>query len=382
VYREPPVLGDVLGVLPGMSRVAFFRYAFPSVELAFVVLAALGLDGLARASPPRRRVALASAASLALVVSAALEARPLAHRLGSGFYEHPYLWGSVGWGVVIILAGGAAALVSRRSVRVGLAALLVAGDAVVLFALPQASAPRHVRLDLAPVRYLQRHLGDERFFTLGPLQPNYGSYFGISELNVNELPVPQTFADYVHGRLDQVVDPSVLVGNLGGGRPADAPTPAEELVRNLDGYRAAGVAYVLAPAGRSLPGDAFTLVFRSPTTWIYRLAGTAAYFDAPGCSVDAANRNTARITCAAPTRLVRRETDYPGWRARVDGDATPIRRVDGLFQAITIPAGSHRVTFSYAPQHVDWAYAAFGVGCVWLLLGAGSRPLRSLRRVA
>ena len=30
VYREPPLLGDVLGVLPGMSRMAFFRYAFPS----------------------------------------------------------------------------------------------------------------------------------------------------------------------------------------------------------------------------------------------------------------------------------------------------------------------------------------------------------------
>jgi hypothetical protein len=382
IYHEPRLLGDVLGVLPGMSRVAFFRYAFPAVELAFVVLAALGLDGLARAGPSRRRLSVAAAASLALVAAAALEARPLAHRLGSGFYDHPYFWGSVGWGAAVVLAGTAVALLARSTARVGLAGLLVVVDAVVLFALPEASAPRHVRLDLAPARYLQQRLGDQRLFTLGPLQPNYGSYFALSQLNINELPVPQTFADYVHRRLDQVVDPTVLVGNLGGGRPTDAPSPVQELLRNLDGYRAAGVAYVLAPAGQALPRPAFTLALRSPTTWLYRLNGAAPYLDAPGCTVAAASRTAAAVTCPAPTQLVRRETDYPGWSARVDGRSVAIRRVDGVFQAITVPAGSHRVTFGYAPSRIDWAYAAFGLGCAWLLLGLRSRPLRPLRRLA
>jgi hypothetical protein len=368
IYREPPLLGEVLGVLPGMSRIAFFRYAFPSVELALVVLAALGLDGVARAAPARRRVALASGVSLALVVAAALDARPLAHRLGSRFYDHPYFWGSVGWGAAVVLVGTAAVLARSRRVRLGVAALLVAGDAFVLFALPEASAPRHVRLDPAPVRYLRQHLGNQRFFTLGPLQPNYGSYFGIAELNINELPVPQNFVDYVHRRVDRFVDPTALVGNLGGGRPAAAPPPVAELVRNLDGYRAAAVSYVLAPAGRPLPRPAFTLVLRSPTTRIYRLAGAAPYLDAPGCTVDAPTRSSARIDCPAPTRLVRRETDYPGWSARVDGKAAPIRRVDGLFQAITVPAGSHRVTFAYEPSHIEWAYAAFAVGFLSLFV--------------
>jgi hypothetical protein len=258
--------------------------------------------------------------------------------------------------------------------------LLVAGDAFVLFALPEASAPRHVQLDLAPVRYLQRHLGYERFFTLGPVQPNYGSYFGISELNINELPVPQSFADYVHRRLDHVVDPTVLVGNFGGNRPATAPSPTQELVENLDGYRAAGVAYVLAPMGQVRPGPAFTMVLRSPTTWVYRLAGTAPFFDAPRCTVEAASRTTARVSCPAPTRLVRRETDYPGWSARIDGSVTPIRRVDGLFQAITVPAGSHRVTFAYAPSHIEWAYAAFAVGFLSLFVPLSRSRLDAHRR--
>ena len=38
--------------------------------------------------------------------------------------------------------------------------------ALALFALPELSAPRAVKLDTAPVAYLQRHLGQSRFFSL------------------------------------------------------------------------------------------------------------------------------------------------------------------------------------------------------------------------
>ena len=100
------------------------------------------------------------------------------------------------------------------------------------------------------------------------MQPNYGSYFGISSLNVNDVPVPTAFAGYVASRLDQAVEPDVFVGDLGGGRPSSAPSPEAELLRNLDAYRAAGVAYVVTPPGRKLSA-AFTLVLRSPTAWIY-----------------------------------------------------------------------------------------------------------------
>lgn len=75
MYGQPRFLGEVLGVLPGMSRVAFFRYATASLELPVVILAALGLDELARASKPRRHLIWAAVASLAIVVLAAIAAR-------------------------------------------------------------------------------------------------------------------------------------------------------------------------------------------------------------------------------------------------------------------------------------------------------------------
>ena len=369
------VLGDVLGVLPRMAQVAFYRYGSASVEFAVVVLAALGLEAAARSRPSKRRLAVAALGVLGLVALASLGARPLAGRLGGGYSVDRYLVGSVAWGATVVLVGAGALLLRDSRARALLASALVAGDALVLFALPQASAPRRVRLDLAPVAFLQRHLGTARFFTLGPLQPDYGSYFGLAQLNVNDAIVPTVFARYVHGRLDQVVDPLVFVGNLGGGRSASAPSPTHELMRNLAGYRAAGVAYVLAPASQALPQSpaTFRLVFRSPSTWIYELAGGAPYVDAPGCAVDAANRDAVHVMCPHAAQLVRRETDLPGWSARLDGRPARLGRADGLYQSLDVPAGPHTVTFRYAPPYIDAGYAAFAAGCVCLLLPAARR---------
>jgi hypothetical protein len=383
IYGKPPLLDEVLGVVPGMSRVAFYRYGFPSLELAVVILAALGLDGLATTPGPRRRWALGALAALALVAVAAFGARPLADQLGSVFSDRPYYAGAVVWGAAIVVAAAVAALVRDARARRWAVALVVVGDVLLLFAIPQLSAPRSVRTDTAPVAFLQRNLGQARFFTLGPLQPNYGSYFGISSLNMNDVPSPAIFTDYVHTRLDRVVDPRVFVGNLGGERSSFAASPKQELLRNLDGYRAAGVAYVLTPAGEELPQspETFKRVFRSPSTWIYRLAGTAPYFTArdPGCGVRPQGRESVQLSCPAPTQLIRRETDLPGWSAEIDGRPVQVRRAGELFQNVAVGAGSHRVTFSYLPPRIGWGFLALAVGFAWLLLPAARARWRSGR---
>ncbi|NLD71828.1 MAG: YfhO family protein [Chloroflexi bacterium] len=47
--------------------------------------------------------------------------------------------------------------------------------------------------------------------------------------------------------------------------------------------------------------------------------------------------------------LVLADLDYPGWRAWVDGQPAPIITVDGLFRAVELPTGDHRVEFRYLP---------------------------------
>jgi Bacterial membrane protein YfhO len=370
MYGGPPGLDGVLGLLPGMSRVAFFRYATPSVELAVIVLAAIGLDDLsAPAGRGRTRVVLAGVGVFAAVAAAAIAAHPLASALGSKFARRPYFAGAIAWGMFAVIAGVVIALLRDSRRRGWLAAALVAVDALLMFAIPEASAPRAVRTDLAPVAFLEHRLGESRVFTLGPLQPNYGAYFGLGLLDINDVPVPSAFARYIHARLDQVVDPTVFVGNLGGGRPLFAPSPQQELLRNLAGYRAAAVKYVLTPRGQILPPGPFRLVFQSPSTSVYALNGSAAYFSVSGrgCRVTSDARTAAAVRCAGPGRLVRRETFMPGWSATVDGHAVPVHEVEGLFQAVDLGAGTHRVSFSFTPPNLGWGVLAFVAGlALWL----------------
>ncbi len=362
-----PVLGAVLGVLPGMSNVAFYRYAWPALEMAVVVLAALGLHDLITGPVRLRRVVGVAGCALVLVAAAAIGARTIASPGSGSYFAFTVIWGA---GLVVAAAG--AATLSSPQVRQRALALVIAVDVVVLFALPELSAPRTVNLDLAPVRFLQQHLGTGRFLSLGPLGPNYGTYFGIASLSANDVPVPQDFADYVRSHLDQATsNPAEFVGIVSLARRPGAPTPQDELLRNLASYRQAGVQYVLTPPGQLIPAGALRLVERTPSASIYQLSGSASYFTTtPACAHTGSGRESVQVSCPSPAVLVRRETYFPGWSASVDGHSVPIHEANGLFQAVTVGAGSHRITFRYWPPGFGWAIGGFVVGCLWLVAAA------------
>ena len=57
----------------------------------------------------------------------------------------------------------------------------------------------------------------------------------------------------------------------------------------------------------------------------------------------------------------------PGWSAAIDGHARAVREYGGVFQAVTVGPGTHRVTFGFTPPHLSWALLAFATGFLWLL---------------
>jgi len=70
----------------------------------------------------------------------------------------------------------------------------------------------------------------------------------------------------------------------------------------------------------------------------------------------------------------------PGWTASVDGDTTPITTVEGAFQQISVPAGTHEISYSFIPNHVPLAmvvslggFAVFGYGALGTLRAARRR---------
>ncbi len=73
--------------------------------------------------------------------------------------------------------------------------------------------------------------------------------------------------------------------------------------------------------------------------------------------------------------LVLSDTFYPGWRATVDGSEVEILRANGLFRAVRIPAGPHRVVFEYAPRSLRRGAWLSGLS----LLALASMPLLARR---
>jgi len=90
----------------------------------------------------------------------------------------------------------------------------------------------------------------------------------------------------------------------------------------------------------------------------------------PGEAIDAAvifreySPQRIRLEVTAPHRswLFLSDTYYPGWKARIDGEARPIYRANVCGRAVEVGTGRHEIIFDYAP-------ASFHLGCGLAILG-------------
>jgi hypothetical protein len=90
-------------------------------------------------------------------------------------------------------------------------------------------------------------------------------------------------------------------------------------------------------------------------------------------------RSRLRVSRLAPSWLVWNQAYFPGWKARLNGKETPIRRANFAFDAIEIPAGDWQVEFSYEP---DSLRTGAWIGLCSLALGLGSLFLGRRKRSA
>ena len=249
-YGFPPAV-HLLAAVPGLRLTAFYRYADPTWELAAVVLAVLGLDDIARRRTRFRWLVGAAAAVAAASVGAALVARStLDAAVGPTgsmeLHRHRFATGSLAFALgaltLMTIGGWLAAgrpslpahgahrrddLARRRWGRVAMAAA-VSVESLVLLGFTYLSAPVPVTADTASVTWLPGEPGTYRFATLGPIQPNYGSYYRIAEVNVNELPLPRAWTAYVATRLDPNIVPFEFTGGYSAiprGRPRPRSSP-------------------------------------------------------------------------------------------------------------------------------------------------------------
>lgn len=251
-FGFPPIMA-LVDAVPLMNNVSFWRYSSPTWELATIVLACFAIEDL-RAG--RMKLAFPLAATFAIIAISIWLAWPWA-RVWHWSPRHlqamvTWLSTALGFGlgslilIVIALAtlGGA-----PRQIAVG--ALLVA-NAMLLFALPQLSGHAPNKIDRGGIGYLKTHLKLRRFYTLGPIEPNYSAYFDIPNLNHNYLPVALHWKNYVNDHLFTQVD-------LDGGHiffapfpPMSTPVAVNDISKFVRNYRYLGVRYIVTYTGTTI----------------------------------------------------------------------------------------------------------------------------------
>ncbi|MEA1647592.1 hypothetical protein UAJ10_00995 [Nitrospirillum sp. BR 11164] len=237
-----PVITPLVTSIPAVGTAAFFRYFCASWQFSLSVLAGFAVQDLATASArrPGWQFWTGLAAAFAVTVAALTPAAPTLVGLPlTPWFQRSLMVGEAVLGGFALLGG--LPLATRH--RALLVAILAGLEAMLLFIVPLRSLPSAAVVETRGVTFLQQHLGQQRFYSLGPVTPNYGAYFGIAGINHNDMPLPRAWVDHVVKHLD---DNTIDVLFTGFSRAsASGPTALDNLLRNLDAYRQLGVKYVL-----------------------------------------------------------------------------------------------------------------------------------------
>ncbi len=372
-------LGGVLRSLPPFDRIRYPAKALVPTAFALAALAGLGVDALRFSADARRRAVLAGAGAAAGAILLLSPATPLARVLE-------------GAAVAALLAG--AALPESRGGRSALfpsaaalclsAALALAGTSLFRFA-PEGE----IRRRSEPVAFLAGVSGRVLTPPMGSLVPRVltESDYGASTLR-RQREALVGYTNLLEGvRTVRTASP---LATAAARRISDAIDGARDLQRTAGSAsaRVLWTPYLPQDMGSRRVGDFFRapinpyrprLSFvrgfaierdrerawdrraRGETDWSRSVfleedpspvplegAGRGGFLLAR-LSEDRAEKITAEVHADGAGLLVLTDVDAPGWRAQTDGKPARILRADGVFRAVALAAGPHRVVFTYRP---------------------------------
>ncbi len=355
----------IWNIVPTIKNAAFFRYATPSIYFAATVLGAFGLQALLDKKISRGRFALATLVTLGTLTVLTYIAHQEVWRVSSAPYYKHFAVASVVWAFGIVLSIVFTRIFIRKKYQIFFVTTIIAADLLLMFAIPHLSTPG-VKISEAPVRFLQQNLGNSRFYTLGPIAPNYGSFYKIASINQNDLPVPMAWSNYLTKNLDSNTDPILFVGYFRANQ--NGPTAFDEFVRNQANFRYVGVKYLVTMHNQITVDQAsqagIQKVFESFGADIYEVSSPSAYFSTTAqCSVvEAISRDEVMVRCASRGSLTRKELNLPGWKVSVNGSTVAAQTEQGIFQKVNLLSGESRIKYSYLPPYMGLAFFAFFLG--------------------
>jgi membrane protein YfhO len=428
--------------LPALKLVQNQRVHFV-FELAVAVLGAFGLEAVLARRGGERRQLIAPAVGLGAAAIALLSLGPSGHDVRQVL--HHFATGadvrgagalaltSSAWLALFSAGVGALLLVGRRWPRyltaAGAAVVLLATGDVLHFAQgyqPIAPAAKMIPRPTPAIAFLRRHVGDARIMGVGGALPNdWSLVYGFDDVRGYDPPFP-TLRFF---RLWRTANPEQATWE---GFHMNALTPTA-----LDVLSVLRARYVIAPPGYvalgppGAPLRALRRVYDGGDATIFanehsppralvppavevvagedaaRLAVTEERFDprrgavversepaaasllrAPAAHGTAAvmGEQNARVTLRAQLDrrglVVLNDALMDGWTVTVDGHPAAALHVDDVMRGVIVPAGTHRIVWSYTVPGLRLGAILSLLTALTLLAATATRALRSRRTPA
>jgi len=411
-------------LLPGMKKFRAPDLAYGMVAFCVVAMGALALEMLARArdAAADRKAAAEHRERLDLVPWIGGAVVAIAFLGAAALGSHPGQPGepsaAPGWMRFAVFAAGATvALWGWTSRRIGPAAamwilaVVTTADLWMLgkkffYTIP-APAEYYAEDDVAGFLKTQQQAGPFRVWPLGQQSPwprvmNYPMYLGIDQAGGEHGNQLQRYNEYVgagpgttpdfhnfqDARFIDAGNVRYIVGPPGIAVDFLKPVFQGQQATVYENLGALPRAWVVGRATRA--GEAQTLAAMQQPGWDPR---TTAVVESPRDLALAGPglRGAARVVSDEPDRvaidaqssgaglLVLADNWYPDWKATVDGRPAEIYRTNHTFRGVVLPAGQHRVVFTFRSPSLHTGFLVW-LATLALLAGYGLWLLVSWRR--
>ena len=358
------VVSDVIAHIPMLGSAAVYRYIPVSMSLSLIVLVCLGLNEIAKNKTLDRRAFIFVICFTVLFYGFVLyrgkqyiESFALTDAKQALFTIF-FLQLSVFTSIAVLIA----IFVKWKNKKYFICIVLIL-ESLICFTVWQFGAyTKTATVDTRSVNFLQRNLKAQRFDS-NLLNPNYGSYFNISELSMMDLPIPTLWSNYID---KNIVAYNSSIGYLSNDFNTKRIRQDEQL----------GVKYLLVIPNtidnNVVQQQHLKLVYSDQSSQIFELPRYRQYFSGGNCLISREyGFNKFIVNCSQASKLTRLELFYTGWHAKVDGKVVNILKTDNLFQQINISKGDHIIQFYYWPVYMPLALVSVITSSLIITFGIG-----------
>ena len=363
----------VMNHIPLILDTRFTRYSAPSWELALIILAMFGLESLNIRQP---KIIIPASVAIFLIIFSAYLAWPFRSFWGWSSSKALIMAGNLAISVIFgVLSLMLLVLFFRKfkgkwlKFTVGLLLVL---NASIFFAVPELAGRRPGRVDTPALRYLKKNLGLSRFYTVWPIQPNYGAYFRIAGINYSSsVPNPSNFRNFIRKNLSPSLSKS---GDTFFYKKTNNNIGTYDIYKFFKNYESMGVKYILTNSKKPLNPlknkmFAIKLVYHDSLMNIYKLPHPSLFYlitSGGPCKLTSESIDTLKAVCSSGAMLIRRELYMPGWHAAINDNAKSVSSYEKILESVKLPAGKSVVHFYFLPPYIKYALWAFILGLAGL----------------